>query len=83
MALPLFFRSPKLSISGLLDNVERAKKKMLDLLEDLGEAVIVAQHCVWKMENVSGSLENFPLRVSRVIVSHYEVRSHFCLFSND
>ena len=55
-------------------NVEYVKEKMLQLLHDFVEALVVAKACVWKMETSSAKFENFPIRVSRIIAINFEAR---------
>ena len=55
-------------------NVEYVKEKVLQLLHDFVEALVVAKACIWKMETSSGIFEKFPIRVSRIIATNYEAR---------
>ena len=51
------------------------ERQISSILHDLIEASMVAQVCVWKQEVSPGIFNPFPLRISRIIATSYEVSS--------
>ena len=51
------------------------ERQISSILHDLVEASMVAQVCVWKQEVSPGIFNPFPLRISRILATSYEVSS--------